>query len=83
MNSLSVIFPCKYEGAWVFDDESRGLLHEPFVMGIDTMIEQLVVDISNAERGFKAVFSASNFPAKTQSFAYTKILNVLGTILGR
>jgi hypothetical protein len=65
VNSLFVIFPYKYEGAWIFDDESRGLLHEPFVMGIDTMIDSLVADIPNAEQGFKVIFSAAQFPGYT------------------
>jgi hypothetical protein len=35
MNAISVLIPYKYEGLWVFDDPSVGLLREPFVCGID------------------------------------------------
>jgi hypothetical protein len=62
MNSLFVIAPYKYEGAWVFDDPAVGLQREPFVAGIDTLIDNTVKDISNAERGFRAIFSAQPFP---------------------
>jgi len=62
MNALLVIAPYKYEGIWVFDDPAVGLSREPFIAGIDTMIDQAVVDIPNAEKGFRAIFSASPFP---------------------
>jgi hypothetical protein len=62
MNSIMVIAPYKYEGMWVFDDPAVGLTREPFVAGIDKMIDKLVADIPNAQRGFRAVFSASPFP---------------------
>ena len=62
MNSLFVIAPYKYEGMWVFDDERAGLVREPFVAGIDTMIDLMVKEIPDADRGFRLVFSASPFP---------------------
>ena len=62
MNSLMVIFPYKHHGTWVFDDEKTGLVREPFVAGIDTMIDKMVADIPDADRGFKAVFSGAPFP---------------------
>jgi hypothetical protein len=62
MNALFVIAPYKYEGLWVFDDPTAGLSKEPFIAGIDTMIDTAVVNIPNAERGFRAIFSAGAFP---------------------
>ena len=62
VNALLVIGPYKYEGAWVFDDPAVGLSREPFIAGIDTMIDKAVADIPNAEKGFRAIFSASPFP---------------------
>ena len=62
MNSLMVIVPYKYEGLWVFDDPAVGLSKEPFIAGIDTMIDKVVADIPKAERGFRAIFSATPFP---------------------
>ena len=35
---------------------------EPFIAGIDTMIDRVVADIPKAERGFHAIFSATPFP---------------------
>src|SRR5947199_6353652 len=62
VNSLFVIAPYKYEGMWVFDDPAVGLCREPFIAGIDTMIDKAVARIPNAENGFCAVFSATAFP---------------------
>ena len=62
MNALLVIAPYKYQGTWVFDDPAVGLSREPFIAGIDTMIDKAVGDIPNAEKGFRAIFSASSFP---------------------
>src|SRR5438552_10407045 len=65
INSLFVIVPYKYDGTWVFDDPAVGLKREPFIAGIDSMIDKVVADVPNAERGFRAIFSASPFPGYT------------------
>lgn len=65
MNALMVICPYRCSGTWVFDDEAAGLQREPFVAGIDTMIDRLTADIPDAERGFRMVFSAAAFPGHT------------------
>jgi hypothetical protein len=62
MNSLMVIVPYKYEGMWVFDDPAVGLSKEPFIAGIDTLIDKATAKIPQAERGFRAIFSAMPFP---------------------
>jgi hypothetical protein len=62
MNAINVISPYKYLGMWVFDDERVGLVQEPFVAGADTMIDRVVADLPNAERGFTMIFSATPFP---------------------
>jgi len=63
MNAISVLFPYKYEGMWVFDDPDVDLRREPFVFGIDEMISQVVATIPNAEKGFKLLFSTQPFPS--------------------
>jgi hypothetical protein len=62
VNTLLVIAPYKYQGTWVFDDPAVGLSREPFIAGIDTMMDKAVADIPSAEKGFRAIFSASPFP---------------------
>ena len=62
MNAISVLFPYKHEGMWVFDDPDVGLRKEPFVFGIDEMISQLVKEIPNADQGFRLLFSTAPFP---------------------
>ena len=57
-----IIAPYWYQGTWVFDDESVGLLREPFVEGIPEMINRLVRDIPDTCNGFRLLFSANPFP---------------------
>ena len=72
VNSLFVIVPYKYEGMWVFDDLNVGLVREPFIAGIDTMIDRLVDGIPAAERGFRAIFSAAPFPGHTERLEWRR-----------
>lgn len=62
-NSILVLAPYRYNGAWVFDDERAGLVREPFVAGVPEMIDSLVSDIPNAADGFRMTVSASPFPS--------------------
>ena len=62
-NAMFVIHPYKDEGVWAFDDASRGLLREPFVFGIDDMVEHFSKDIPGAQKGFDLYFSERPFPA--------------------
>jgi hypothetical protein len=65
MNSLMVIVPYKYEGMWVFDDPAVGLYREPFIAGIDTLIDRATADLPDAQHGFRAIFSGALFPGAT------------------
>ena len=62
MNAINVIAPYKHHGMWVFDDPRVGLVQEPFVAGADTMIDRVVADIPNADKGFTLIFSSTPFP---------------------
>jgi len=62
MNAIRIIQPYRYAGQWVFNDAAVGLEREPFVAGIDTMIDQMVADIPDADTGFRLIFSDSPFP---------------------
>jgi hypothetical protein len=62
MNAINVIAPYKHLGMWVFDDPRVGLVQEPFVAGADTMIDRVVENIPEAEKGFLMIFSATPFP---------------------
>lgn len=61
-NSILVIAPYRYNGTWVFDDARVGLVREPFVAGVPEMIDVLVADIPDADKGFRLTFSAKPFP---------------------
>ena len=61
-NSLYALKPYRHQSAWVFDDDKVGLVAEPFVLGIDTMIDRLTESIPDAANGFRLIFSTSQFP---------------------
>jgi hypothetical protein len=65
MNAISVIFPYRFNGQWVFDDEAVGLRQEPLILGIDMMIEKATAQIPDANNGFKLFFSPCPFPGYT------------------
>ncbi len=72
MNAINLIVPYRYEGMWVFDDPRVGLEKEPFVSGADTMIDVLVANVPNAEKGFRLLFSATPFPGHTVKLEWSR-----------
>lgn len=64
-NSILVIAPYRDAGTWVFNDPRVGLNAEPFVCGIPAIIDKLVADIPGADKGFRLLFSAQDFPGYT------------------
>jgi hypothetical protein len=61
-NSLLTLRPYRHDGLWVFDDPATELVREPFVAGIDTILNRLTARIPDACQGFTLLFSASPFP---------------------
>ena len=72
MNSIFVIAPYKWEGMWVFDDPRVGLLREPFVSGADVMMDKLVANLPDAEKGFRLLFSPKPFPGHTSKLEWRR-----------
>jgi hypothetical protein len=72
MNSLFAIAPYKFDGFWVFDDPSVGLVQEPFVSGADRIIDILTEEIPDAAAGFKLLFSPEPFPGFTARFVWDR-----------
>lgn len=63
MNSIRVIHPYWYFGSLVFDDDSVGLVREPFVAGADEVLKILAGQVGEACRQkFTLLFSDSPFP---------------------
>lgn len=54
--------PGRFYETGVFDAPDTGLVKEPFVSGADTIIDRMVAELPNAERGFHLYFSATPFP---------------------
>ena len=71
MNAINVIQPY-YNGTWVFDDPRVGLQAEPFVAGIDTMLDQVTGLIPDARNGFILIFSASPFPGNQYRLEWSR-----------
>ena len=71
-NSITVIAPYRYAGTWVFDDAALGLHREAFVSGIPEMIDAMVKDIPDAEKGFRLTFSAQSFPGHEYKLAWLR-----------
>lgn len=63
-NAIMAIYPYRHQGLWVFDDESTGLVQEPFIAGADLLIDRAIQykGIENAENGFRIIFSSGEFP---------------------
>ncbi len=60
-NVIKVVHPYKDNGVWVFDDETAGLVKEPFVSGVPDIVERMVRDIAGAAYGFTLYFSDRPF----------------------
>ena len=71
-NAILVIAPYKYNGTWVFDDSRFGLVREPFVAGVPEMIDALVADIPDAEKGFRLTFSSRPFPGFQKKLTWVR-----------
>lgn len=67
-----VIEPYREHGTWVFDDDRVGLVKEPFVAGINEMIDRLVASIPGAEAGVRLQFSASPFDGWQTSLTWVR-----------
>src|SRR5437762_7941921 len=78
MNALMVIVPYKYEGLWVFDDAAVGLSKEPFIAGIDTLIDKATANIPDAQHGFRAIFSGTQFPGANFKLEWRRAESEIG-----
>tara|TARA_Y100000310_G_C20473864_1_gene711424 strand:+ start:319 stop:747 length:429 start_codon:yes stop_codon:yes gene_type:complete len=74
-NSIFEIHPYWNGGTWVFDDDSVGLVREPFVAGMPEILDSMVKNIKNAEKGFRLIFSATPFP---EAYKLIKIREEIG-----
>lgn len=63
MNAIMTIRPWKQGSTWVFDDQNVELNREPFVCGMNEIIDHIVKDIPKAQKGVNLLFSADKFPS--------------------
>lgn len=62
MNAITILQPYQHAGMWVFDAPDKGLSKEPFVSGIDVMLNRITERIPRAKAGFRLLFSRTPFP---------------------
>lgn len=72
MNAIIAIHPYKAHGTWVFDDPAVGLRQEPFVSGADTIIDRMIGNLPNADKGFTLLFSSGPFPGYQAEFEWRR-----------
>lgn len=72
MNQINVIMPYRFLGMWVFDDKGLGLFQEPFVGSSNEIIDALVGNIPDADKGFLLVFSEEKFPGWSASLEWSR-----------
>ena len=60
MNQIMTLEIYKYGAMWAFDDEARGLLREPFIAGMDKMLDAIARKLKR--RKLSVTFSGSKFP---------------------
>lgn len=72
MNSILTLYPYKFHGQWVFDDQRTDLVREAFISGIDTMLDNLTEDIENADQGVILIFSEGPFPGSQITLDWQK-----------
>lgn len=73
-NAIMAIYPYKHQGLWVFDDDSTGLVQEPFIAGADILIDRALEKkgIEDGESGFRIIFSAGKFPGYDFMLKWTR-----------
>lgn len=66
MNTINIITCYWSDGTWCFDDPARGLLKEPFILGIDAILTRacfLAMPLVDVKKdGFRLTFSHQGFP---------------------
>ena len=61
-NSLYIIQPYRDLGTWLFDDESRNIIREPFVLGVPQMIDMYLEQKGIQANKFTLIFSNKDIP---------------------
>ena len=71
MNSINVIHPYWCNGTLVYDDESLGIIREPFTSGMDVLLSSLASQVDGCATGFAVLFSDRPFPGYQHVLKWT------------
>lgn len=71
-NSIQVLEIRKTGCTWVFDDASKGVVNEPFVSGVPTIINHILDNKKIVESTVQAFFSQSKFPGADACLTFVK-----------
>ncbi len=61
-NSIYRILVRMVDGLWIYDDAKFGVKDQPFVFGIDLILEKMVGRIENIDGQLNLIFSSIPFP---------------------
>lgn len=62
-NSMLVLEMYHHAGTWVFTDEKRDLVNEPFVLGVPEIFDSVIEEQNlKGNHLYRVIFSDQNFP---------------------
>jgi hypothetical protein len=62
-NSMLVLEMYRHAGTWVFTDEKRDLVNEPFVLGVPEIFDSVIEEQNlKGNHIYRVIFSDQNFP---------------------
>ena len=62
-NSMLILEMYRHAGTWVFTDEKRDLVNEPFVLGVPEIFDSVIEEQNlKGNHIYRVIFSDQNFP---------------------
>jgi len=62
-NSMLILEMYRHAGTWVFTDEKRDLVNEPFVLGVPEIFDSVIEEQDlKGNHLYRVIFSDQNFP---------------------
>ena len=71
-NSIYRVLVRVVDGLWVYDDSKFGVREQPFVFGMDLILERMVEQVEKVEDRLNLVFSSIPFPGSEFSLGFVR-----------
>lgn len=72
-NVIQILELRRVASTWVFDDRSKGIKNEPFVAGVPTVIDQILLRKQITDSSVMALFSGEDFPGTDVALEFEKL----------